>query len=63
MRLRRVLERHRSIDDRCDDPRRQQRPDVLFEIAGGTKDLARECFNRVAHKLPLNVRMIERRPG
>lgn len=36
---------------------------VLFEIAGGTKDLARECFNRVAHKLPLNVRMIERRPG
>lgn len=33
---------------------------VLFEIAGGTKDAARECFNRVSHKLPIRVRLVER---
>jgi large subunit ribosomal protein L16 len=36
---------------------------VLFEIAGANRDAARDCFNRVAHKLPLRVRLIERRPG
>ena len=36
---------------------------VLFEIAGANRDAARDCFNRVAHKLPLKVRLIERRPG
>ena len=36
---------------------------VLFEIAGANRDPARDCFNRVAHKLPLKVRLIERRPG
>ena len=36
---------------------------VLFEIAGATKEAARDCFNRVAHKLPLAVRLVERRPG
>ena len=36
---------------------------VLFEIAGSNRDAARDCFNRVAHKLPLKVRMVERRPG
>lgn len=35
---------------------------VLFEIAGANKDAARDCFNRVAHKLPVRVRLIERRP-
>jgi large subunit ribosomal protein L16 len=34
---------------------------VLFEIAGANKDAARDCFNRVAHKLPVRVRMVERR--
>jgi large subunit ribosomal protein L16 len=34
---------------------------VLFEIGGTTRDAARDCFNRVAHKLPIKVRMIERR--
>lgn len=36
---------------------------ILFEIAGANREAARDCFNRVAHKLPLKVRMIERRPG
>ena len=36
---------------------------VLFEIAGSNREAARDCFNRVAHKLPLKVRMVERRPG
>jgi large subunit ribosomal protein L16 len=36
---------------------------ILFEIAGANRDAARDCFNRVAHKLPLKVRLIERRPG
>lgn len=36
---------------------------ILFEIAGAGREAARDCFNRVAHKLPLKVRMIERRPG
>ena len=36
---------------------------VMFEIAGASKDAARECFNRVAHKLGVRVRLIERTPG
>ncbi len=35
---------------------------VLFEIAGASRDAARDCFNRVAHKLPMRVRLVERRP-
>lgn len=35
---------------------------VLFEIAGSNKEAARDCFNRVAHKLPVRVRLVERRP-
>ncbi|MBK8976454.1 MAG: 50S ribosomal protein L16 [Planctomycetes bacterium] len=34
---------------------------VLFEIGGVTEDVARQAFNRVAHKLPVKVRMISRR--
>ncbi len=36
---------------------------VLFEIGGANKDAARDCFNRVAHKLPVRVRLVERLPG
>lgn len=36
---------------------------VLFEIAGASKEAARDCFNRVAHKLPIRVRLVERQPG
>jgi large subunit ribosomal protein L16 len=35
---------------------------VLFEVAGVSIDAARDCFNRVAHKLPVRVRLLERRP-
>jgi large subunit ribosomal protein L16 len=33
---------------------------VLFEIGGANREAARDCFNRVAHKLPVRVRLIER---
>lgn len=36
---------------------------VMFEIAGASREAARECFNRVAHKLPISCRLVERRPG
>jgi large subunit ribosomal protein L16 len=34
---------------------------ILFEIAGISQDAARECFARVAYKLPLRVRLVGRR--
>ncbi len=34
---------------------------MLYEIAGVTQDQARKAFNRVAHKLPVKVRMVRRR--
>jgi large subunit ribosomal protein L16 len=34
---------------------------VLYELGSCTETLAREAFNRVAHKLPVKVRMIRRR--
>ena len=36
---------------------------VLFELAGVTEEKAVLAFNRVAHKLPIKVRMIRRRHG
>lgn len=35
---------------------------VMFELSGVGKDAARDCFNRVAHKLPVRVRLVGRRP-
>jgi large subunit ribosomal protein L16 len=35
---------------------------VLFELAGVGEDAARECFARVAYKLPMRVRLLGRRP-
>ena len=35
---------------------------VMFELSGVGKDAARDCFNRVAHKLPVKVRLVGRRP-
>ena len=35
---------------------------VLFELGGVSRDTARSCFNRVAHKLPVRVRLVGRRP-
>ena len=34
---------------------------VLFEIAGVPEGIARQAFNRIAHKMPYRCRMIERR--
>ncbi len=34
---------------------------VLFELSGVPKDLAREAFVRVAHKMPFRCRFVERR--
>ena len=36
---------------------------VLYELGGVTQDAARECFARVAYKLPVRVRLIGRRPN
>ena len=35
---------------------------VLFELSGVSETAARECFARVAYKLPVRVRQIGRRP-
>jgi len=35
---------------------------VLYEIGGCTEAAAKLCFRRLAHKLPVAVRMIKRRP-
>lgn len=34
---------------------------VLFELGGIPEDLARQAFNRAAHKLPMSVRFVTRR--
>jgi large subunit ribosomal protein L16 len=36
---------------------------VLFELSGVGHDAARDCFARVAHKLPVRVKLIGRRPA
>jgi large subunit ribosomal protein L16 len=36
---------------------------VLFELGGVTEQQARLCFARLAHKMPVRVRMIKRRPA
>lgn len=36
---------------------------VLFEIAGVTKEVAKQAMNRIAHKLPFKTKFVERRLG
>ena len=36
---------------------------VLYEIGGITEDAAKICFRRLAHKMPVRVRMLKRQPG
>lgn len=36
---------------------------VLFELGGVPREAARECFARVAYKLPMRVRLIGRPPA
>jgi large subunit ribosomal protein L16 len=35
---------------------------VLFEIGGVSEEAARLCFARLAHKMPVRVRFLKRRP-
>jgi len=34
----------------------------MFELGGVTEEQARVCFARLAHKMPIPVRLIRRRP-
>ena len=36
---------------------------IMFEVNGVGRDAAQECFARVAHKLPVRVRLTGRQPG
>ena len=36
---------------------------VLYEIGGVTEQQAKVCFARLAHKMPIRVRMVKRRPA
>ena len=36
---------------------------VLFELAGVNEQQAKLCFARLAHKMPVRVRMVRRRPA
>lgn len=35
---------------------------ILYELAGVTEQQAKICFARLAHKMPMRVRMVKRRP-
>ena len=34
---------------------------VMLELGGVTEDVAKQAFSRVAHKMPIKVRMISKR--
>lgn len=34
---------------------------ILYELSGITEDMARTTFNRIAHKMPVKVRFVQRR--
>ena len=36
---------------------------MLFELGGVTEQQAKMCFARLAHKMPVRVRMVKRRPA
>ncbi|ADB17276.1 ribosomal protein L16 [Pirellula staleyi DSM 6068] len=36
---------------------------ILFELNGVTEQQAKLCFARLAHKMPVRVRMVRRRPA
>jgi large subunit ribosomal protein L16 len=35
---------------------------VLYEIGGVSEEMAQMCFTRLAHKMPVKVRFLKRRP-
>ena len=40
-----------------------KRGTVMFELGGVSEQQAKLCFARLAHKMPVRVRMIKRRPA
>ena len=36
---------------------------VMYELGGITEEQAKVCFSRLAHKMPIPVRMVKRRPA
>ncbi len=36
---------------------------ILYEIAGVPQNIAKQALNRIAHKMPFRVRLVERRHG
>jgi len=36
---------------------------VMYELGGVTEDQARVCFARLAHKMPVKVKLVKRRPA
>ena len=34
---------------------------ILYEIAGVPEDVAKQALNRIAHKMPVRVRFVQRR--
>jgi len=36
---------------------------VLYELGGVTEEQAKMCMARLAHKMPIRVRFVRRRPG
>ena len=36
---------------------------VIYELGGVSEEVAKRAFNRVAHKLPVKVRLVRRRPN
>lgn len=36
---------------------------ILFEVGGVSEQQAKLCLARLAHKMPMRVRMVRRRPG
>ena len=40
-----------------------KRGSVMFELGGVSEQQAKLCFARLAHKMPVRVRMIKRRPA
>jgi len=39
-----------------------KRGTILFELSGLSEEAARMCFTRLAHKMPVRVRFVKRRP-
>ena len=36
---------------------------ILYELAGVTEEQAKTCLARIAHKMPMSLRMVKRRPA